>query len=524
MQKGWRSPLTALALVALLAAGCSSGDEASSDAPPPGSATTTTEPPSTPADPLLIETTGGPVRGTASAVASVRNFLAIPYAEAPVGEAMFAPPVPRPAVDAEIDATKPGASCPQSTEGITAQSVKTPAPESDCLTVNVWAPDNAEGLPVMFWIHGGGLENGSASSPLYTGDHLAARGVVVISVNYRLGAFGWLALDELAAENGGVGANWGFLDQQLALKWAVDNAAAFGGDPTNVTIFGESAGGRSVCGHLASDASRKLYQRAIAMSGGGCNRTMSFEDAAAQGEKFLAELGCPDVACARTKPDEAIITAAGASGLETPLVVDGETFTGDTLQAAEAGKLSEIDVMVGANADEANLFTLGFPEPTDQGLLDLAAGYSDRPEELLALYPRDAFPTNLARFQAMTTDQRFVCPALAFVEALPDATAYHYAWVATGNPVDLGAAHGLELPPLFGHREGIIIELEDDERFQAVSEALQTAWVSFATNGDAGDAFQAYGNDGNITLIGDTVTSVNEIRDGRCAEVNKAGN
>ncbi len=263
--------MLALAVVlAVVAAACSGDDDSASDTTTstsePSTTTTTTEP----ADPYLIDTTAGPVRGGPSGVDGVRNFLAIPYAEAPVGDLAWRAPEPRQPWTDVLDATQGGPACPQTTEGVTAQFVKSPDPDPDCLDLDVWSPDAAGDLPVMVWIHGGGFSTGSAHNPYYNGDDLAAEGVVVVGVNYRLGPQGFLVTDALRDESddGSVG-NYGFLDQQLALRWVQDNIEAFGGDPSNVTIFGESAGGFSVCGHLAG--SRGLFAKAVIQSGGGCS-------------------------------------------------------------------------------------------------------------------------------------------------------------------------------------------------------------------------------------------------------------
>ena len=184
---------------ATTATASTAGATATSDAHP------TTEPP---ADPLEVVTGSGVVRGVDGAVAGVRQFLAIPYAAAPVGDNRWRPPEPAPSWAQPLDATVPGAACPQSSEGVTAAVTVIPAWNEDCLTLSVWTPRDADGLPVMVWFHGGGLSEGSAHQPLYIGDHLAARGVVVVNVNYRLGALGFLATDELSVEGRHVRELW----------------------------------------------------------------------------------------------------------------------------------------------------------------------------------------------------------------------------------------------------------------------------------------------------------------------------
>lgn len=478
---------------------------------------TTTTTTTLPADPFLINTTLGPVQGGPSNVDGVRNFLAIPFAEPPVEENAWRPPVAREPWVAPLDATEPGPSCPQSTEGITTSFVITPDPDPDCLSLSVWTPNDAEGLPVMVWIHGGGLSTGSAHEPYYTGDDLAAEGVVVVNVNYRLGPLGFLATEELRRESddGAVG-NYGFLDQQLALEWVQDNAAAFGGEPDQVTIFGESAGGFAVCGHLAAPGSQGLFARAIIQSGGGCDRLTPLESALRGGASFMEQIRCADMACLRSQPDEALIAA---QGFDPSLVADGVTLTGTAYELAESGGLDGIAVFIGSNADEATLFTLSMEEPTDDGLVEAASTLTDDPGALVALYPAEQFTTNKARYQAMFTDVRFTCPTIDFAGVAPEAFVYHYTYISESNPLGLGATHGAELASLFNHLEGITVEVQRTERGSQLSSAIQAAWVSFATTGDPGDSFEPYRDGATVALIDVPIERVDTIRDGRCGQV-----
>jgi para-nitrobenzyl esterase len=488
----------------------------------PAPETTAAPEPTAPADPLMIETTSGPVRGGPSALAGVRNFLAIPFAEPPVGDNSWRPPVPRQPWTDPLDATTSGPSCPQTTEGITTSFVITPDSDPDCLRLSIWSPDDAEGLPVMFWIHGGGFTTGSGEEPYYIGDELADDGVVVVNVNYRLGAQGFLATDELRAEgeDGAVG-NYGLLDQQLALEWVRDNIEAFGGDPTRVTIFGESAGGFAVCGHLAAPASQGLFSQAIIQSGGGCNGFVPLESALEDGATFLEQIGCDDVACLRQRSDDEIIAVADGADFDASLVVDGTTLDRTAYELAVAGELPEVPVFIGSNADEATLFTLSVEEPDDAELLRLASGFTEDPAALVALYPPGDFESNKARYQAMFTDVRFTCPTLAFASVVDNAFVYHYTYVSDDNPLGLGATHGAELAGLFGHPEGIAVEVSPSERGDQLSASLQAAWSGFATDGDPGELFDPYAEGATVTLLDVPVEQVDTIRADRCARVNE---
>jgi para-nitrobenzyl esterase len=505
----------AVTAAALLLAGACSGDygDGGDDGGASGETTTTQ-----PSDPLLVTTDLGPVRGAESPVDGVRQFLNIPYAEPPEGENAWRPPQEAAPWEEPLDATAPGPSCPQSTEGVTAAFVTTPPSDPDCLRLNVWSPDGAADVPVMVWIHGGGFSNGSAPSPYYTGDDLAGEGIVLVSMNYRLGPQGFLATEELAdeSEDGAVG-NYGLLDQQAALRWVQDNAAAFGGDPGHVTIFGESAGGFSVCGHLASPGSAGLFQQAIIQSGGGCTAFLPREAALADGADFMTAVGCDDLACLRQTPDDELIAA---TDFNPSLVADGVVLEQTAHELAEQGELDDIPLLIGSNADEGSLFTLQEPEPTDAGLLELAADITDDPEALVALYPANDFDSNLARFRAMVTDSSFTCPMLDFAAVAPRSYVYQYTYVSEQNPLDLGATHGAELASLFHHPEGIAaVEIEVTEEGLQLSDLIQAAWAAFATTGDPGEDFDLYADGQTVTLITVPFEQVEEIRDGRCAEV-----
>jgi para-nitrobenzyl esterase len=498
----------ALALAAACSddGGGSSGDSGTSDRASGGT------------DPLVVATDLGDARGSNSAVAGVTAFLALPYAAPPTGDNQWRPPQPPDPYDGILDATIPGGACPQDPDAPLAAITPIPDVVEDCLTLNVWAPDDADDLPVMFWIHGGGLSTGSAHQSLYIGDDLAAEGVVVVSANYRVGPFGFLATDELAAESDdGSFGNYGLADQVAALEWVQRNVGAFGGDPENVTIFGESAGGFSVCGHLASEASGGLFERVIVQSGGGCGRLADGADARAAGAAFLDSLGCTDIACLRALPVE---TVAGAD-FDPSLVADGVTLTETAAELAAEGDLDDVPVIIGSNETEATLFTIGMAEPADDELAGLFATVTDDPEALLALYPPTEYESNLERYRTMLTEARFTCPTLAFAGSATNPTyVYHYMYESPDDPFGLGPTHGAELVPLFAHPEGIVGLEEGLAGVDAqVSDEMQAAWVAFATAGEPGDRWRPYGDGQQVTIIDDPTAQADSIRGGRCEQV-----
>ncbi len=383
--------------------------------------------------------------------------------------------------------------------------------------MNVWTPDDADNFPVMVWIHGGGLTSGSAHQPYYIGDQLAARGVVLVSMNYRLGPLGFLTTDELIAEADGESfGNYGLADQVAALEWVQSNIAGFGGNPNQVTLFGESAGGFSICGHLASPQSDGLFQQAIIQSGGGCSRSADPDAASVSGETLLDSLGCVDIACARALPADVL----GAAAFNAQLTADNVALTSPAIELAEDGAFPDVTVMTGFNADEATLFTLGSDEPDDAELRALVGAFTSDPEALIGLYPPADYETNLARYQAIWTDVTFGCPAIDFAATVPNTYTYHFTYVSAANPFGLGATHGAELAFVFGHPEGIIglADAFDPESID-VSGAIQQAWVEFAATGSPGADWPSDDEAGRIMVLDNPFELVDTIRNNRCTTV-----
>lgn len=302
----------------------------------------------------------------------VAVFRGIPYAAAPVGELRWRAPRPAAAWSGKRDATSFGNDCLQTWLPDDVASSGRPMSE-DCLYANVWTSkvgEQAHGLPVMVWIYGGGFVNGSGASPIYDGTRLAKRGVVVVTFNYRVGRLGFFAHPALTRETaGGPTGNWGLMDQIAALEWVKRNIAAFGGDPGEVTIFGESAGGESVNRLMASPAARGLFARAISSSGGGRDKWPSLAAAEATGMAFARSAGAgDDVASLRAIP------AAVAAGKITMLarderrfsggITDGQIVTGSVDAVFAAGEEAKLPYIVGANSDE-----LGFIPAVFRGMV-----------------------------------------------------------------------------------------------------------------------------------------------------------
>lgn len=446
-------------------------------------------------DPVVVQTSYGPVRGAMRD--GVRSFLGIPYAAPPVGERRWQPPEPPEPWDEPREATELGPPCPQK-QLLGGNLVE--GTSEDCLSLNVWSPEDADGtLPVMLWIHGGGFVTGSNAESLYDGHVLVAgHDVVLVAINYRLGPPGFLSLAGLG-EGQGV---YGLLDQQAAMRWVRDNIGAFGGDPDAVTIFGESAGSFSVCLHLVSPSSEGLFRSAI-MESGSCSFPFSdLEEAQATGEALAAAVGCDDdedpVACLRDVEANDLVVALeaeeDAAFTETFIwfpAVDGTLLPDQPYTLLEEGRFTAVPTLVGTNTNEATIFArFGYPNLDEAGYeAQVRAQAGDYADEVLAEYPVADFETVEDALAVLITDFFFVCPtrraARAFEVAGQDVFMYEFAHeidfpFASG----LGAFHGAELLFVWGNP---YLGYEMTEEELPLSAEMQARWTRFATTADPND-------------------------------------
>ena len=472
----------------------------------------------------VVKTTDGELHG--NVVDGVHEFLGVPYAAPPSGANRLRPPQPVEPWSGVRDATSPGPSPAQVAPPESAGSGwDTAVTGEDCLTLNVWTPDpGAGGLPVMVWIQGGMFEIGATAA--YDGRHFARDGVVCVVINWRVGADGFLYLgDEFA--------NLGLLDQVAALEWVHEHIASFGGDPGNVTVFGESAGAMSIGVLLAMPRAEGLFRRAILQSG-AAHHTISAETASRLGHQLAQTLGVPPARDAiAALPVERLLEAQTelkaellahpdpdrwgqdivASMMMWQPVVDGRTLPGPPIERIAAGTAAHVDVMAGTNADDWRLFLAitgelgqittemltgpvsvhGFRALAAYGLpVDIAlAAYRAR-------YP-DAGPGDL--LAAVQTDWWVRIPALRLADAHAGPTSrtymYEFAWAAPG----LGAVHALEVPFVFdtlGADAPLFGPLIGDTAPQALADAIHAAWVSFAARGDPG--WPTHGPDRRATM------------------------
>jgi para-nitrobenzyl esterase len=393
------------------------------------------------------------------------------------------------------DVTRPGNVCPQPTE-TGAKGAE------DCLYLNVTVPRTGAGhLPVMVWIPGGGFVEGAGSD--YDPATLAERGgVIVVTLNYRLGALGFLLTgDDPAA------GNFGLADQQAGLRWVRDNIAAFGGDPKNVTLFGQSAGGYSVCAQLAAPAARGLFGKAIIQSGPCGNTFMSIADAHERGTRLAAQLGCPDIACLRAKPESAFIgldneQVFSATGRLRDMpwapVTETAVVPSQPLEALRNGVASGIPLIQGTTRDELRPFVaLSYtPAVTADRYREILTGaFGAKAPAVLAEYPVDRYPTPGIALSTVLTDwgQKLgACSALPADDAVAEhAPVYTYEFAQDDGKhigdFSLGAAHSAELPYLFNEPHG------------PLAETLIGYWTSFAKTGNPG--WPAYRPGGPVLSI-----------------------
>jgi len=444
----------------------------------------------------------------------VRAYKGIPFAAPPVGPLRWKAPQSVKAWTTERACTEYGPSCPQPNLLERIYGQKLGPTSEDCLYLNVWtaAKKPTDRLPVMVWIHGGGYTMGSGATPAYDGASLARQGVVLVTINYRLGPFGWLAHPQLSKESAhNSSGNYGLLDQIAALEWVKRNIAAFGGDASRVTVFGESAGAGSVCYLMASPLARGLFARAIAESGSafGANRHLreawyGQESAEKLGERVAREMAggqaADPIAALRAKSTEEILNGsnvaassffASDSNRFAP-IVDGWVIPDDPGAIFESGKQANVPLIVGTNADEGSIFVLGLPMNSVEAYSTLVRRiYGAHADEVLALYPASDASEIRSALSRNITDSFFVTGARYFAETaskVNDKTfVYHFTHIS-GDPRRrmLGAFHASEIPYVFMTQDGGFGTYDDKDH--ELGRVMSAYWVQFATTGDPNGA------------------------------------
>jgi para-nitrobenzyl esterase len=456
-----------------------------------------------------VRTDAGIVEGFSAPGSTVRTFRGIPYAAPPVGERRWQPPA---AVDPWEDvrnATEFGPRCMQ--DRIFDDMVFRDEMSEDCLYLNVWTPAQSadEGLPVMVWIYGGGFQAGSASEPRQDGERLAREGVVVVSMNYRLGVFGFYANPELTTESEhGASGNYGLMDQTAALRWVKANIARFGGDPGNVTIFGESAGSFSVSGQVASPLARGLVHKAIGESGAffrlaGTSplATRPLPESEKAGTEFATSIGKNSLVALRAMPADELLKAAVDSKRWFAPNIDGHFMPKDAHEIYGAGEQAHVPLLAGWNLDEVRGgVVLGEEEVTAQSFTkQTRERFGPAAEPLLKVYPAGSDAEALESAAALAGDLFIGYATWKWIEMhgkTGDSPVYRYSFdrkipVAPGTKVngkpatteDIGARHAGEIEYVFGAL-GSLPDVPWEDADHALSDLMMSYWSNFARSGD----------------------------------------
>jgi len=452
--------------------------------------------------PKPVHTQFGLVQGATDS--GVAIYKGIPFAAPPVGDLRWHAPEPLAPWKSVKETTKFAPGCMQTPIVMPELGIEAIPVSEDCLYLNVWTPANSpkDRLPVMVWIYGGGFTGGATSLAQYDGINLAKKGVVFVSIAYRLGLFGFLAHPELSAEQGGHSGDYGLLDQIAGLRWVKRNIAAFGGNPDRVTIFGESAGGISVSMLAASPLAKGLFQGAISESGSsfappqhdgeGGESIFTLADAEKSGAALLKHIDVKSIADARKLPPEVLMKAAGPSRASAWPDFDGYVLPGDQYLLYKAGRYNDTPILIGWNADEGALFTRS---ATQTGYVSsIRSGYGDYADKILAVYPGDSDADALRSSRDMARDTLFGWGTWTWARLQSETGkgkvfVYYFShrppYPNTPQFKDWGASHGSELSYVF---EKFARTMSPGDADRAMAEQVSSYWVDFAKTGDPNGA------------------------------------
>jgi para-nitrobenzyl esterase len=454
-----------------------------------------------------VKTAAGLVKGTNTTDGRIRIFKGIPYAAPPIGELRWQAPRPAVAWQGTRDATRSGPACLQ---GRIYGDIAFTDLSEDCLSLNIWTPAVArsadERLPVMVWIHGGGFQAGAGAEPRHDGEAFARKNVVLVTFNYRLGVFGFLAHPELTRESGhNASGNYGLLDQVAALRWVQANIAEFGGDPGNVTIFGESAGSLSVSALMASPLARGLFHKAIGESGAFFARSGlvpgSLATTEERGAKFAETLGAHSLEALRAVPGDAVLQAALKISPWFAPNIDGYVLPEEVDAVFAAGRQSHVPLLAGWNADESRGgVVLGKLKPTAHSFAeDTRRRFGEDGNAILKVYAATTDAEALESAAALASDLLIGYSTWKWIEVhaqTGQAPVYRYSFdrkipvapdaKVNGMPVtsrDIGARHAGEIEYVFGALDSVKnVSWEPSDR--KLSDAMTTYWANFARTGD----------------------------------------
>jgi para-nitrobenzyl esterase len=475
------------------------------------------------AESLTVKTEQGKVHGKTINDGKVKAFLGLPYAAPPVGDMRWKAPAAPSKWTGKRDASKYGAHCAQNP--VFADMVFQDGVDSeDCLFLNVYAPTDATAkskLPVMFWIHGGGFSGGASSEPRHNGDFLPLKGVVLVTINYRLGIFGFLVTSELAKEANGTAGNYGLMDMVAGLQWVKSNIKEFGGDPDNVTIFGESAGSAAVSTLMASPMAKGLFQKGIGESGGAFEGLLGYQPLVAREKSdgdWLASLKVTSLAQLRAMPEADILAAAKGRGMVGfGPDIDGKVLVESVSDTYAAGRQAHVPLLAGWNRDEGSFLAMMGPMTLDR-FKATAAAFGDRGPEFLTLYPPgDTDATALRAAIDFGSDNFIAFSTWKWLEEhrkTGGSPVYRYHFELPSPPSKFHpgswAFHSDDIEYVFGTldtRPGSEWRPED----RKLSDQMMSYWTNFAKTGDPNGAglpeWPKYGDGDPLIHLDSTITS-----------------
>lgn len=470
---------------------------------------------------VTAQVTGGTVVGSATKGLGV--FRGVPFMAPPVGAKRWrAPQAVTPWIGTKITRAFAPA-CPQAPSHPFAAGTS-----EDCLYLNVWTPAKTQGarLPVMVWIHGGGFSAGMTRTPMFDGVNLAHKGVIVVSIAYRLGVLGFLAHPALTAEQGTGSGNYGLLDQLAALHWIKRNIAAFGGDPANVTLFGESAGASLITMLNATTQAKDLYSKAITESGAdfvevqegdtsGFGMT-SLSMAEQLGKTVFAEVGAHDLASARALPADRLVAIDTDDGSRFRPDIDGRLMTADQLHLYATGRFNRVPFLVGTNSDEGAIFIPPAPAITTVSFIAMVRStYGAKAEAILAQYPHATDAEAKRATKDLFRDANFAWSGLTLARALSGVggqRVYSYYFDKRSPKRPDGAHHGDEQAFVFGNLDVTNPFGPTSDRDRQLANQMGSYWVNFARTGDPNGRSLPHwpaftGPDPRAMLLGDRVGS-----------------
>ena len=444
----------------------------------------------------IVETQYGKLQGTISGPVYV--WKGIPYAQPPLGDLRLrAPRVPH-SWSGVRDATVFGLTSVQSDRMMQRVFASNPEPSGeDCLYLNIWSPGaDDKSRPVLFWIHGGGFTMGSGSTPWYDGTAFATNGdVVVVTINYRLGALGFLHLADLGGKEKDLSSNCGLLDQIAALKWVRDNIAAFGGDPNNITVFGESAGAMSIGTLLAMPAAKGLFQKAILQSGAS-QTILDSARASRIATKLMDTLGIHSITDLLDVSSEQLLAAqnkiSGEGGrLAFQPVVDGASLPQQPIEAIANGSASDVSLLIGTNRDEMRLFTVMDSTQATPDMSILEHLFGTKANDVAAIYEANQ-PEHSSSdaWIDFLTDRTFRIPAIRLAEKQlvhgANVWMYRFDWPTPAFGGRMKACHGLEIPFVWNNLDkyGVNLLTGDDPARQKVADVMHQSWIMYACTGN----------------------------------------